>query len=54
MIGNGSVPDGPVHNVHTPDYDFNDDILTLGAAYWVQPVKKAWGEFVSWRWLRRF
>ena len=43
MIGNGSAPDGPVHNVHTPDYDFNDDILTWGAAYWVQSVRKALG-----------
>jgi amidohydrolase len=34
FIGNG--PGAPVH---TPDYDFNDDILTLGAAYWVQLVR---------------
>jgi hypothetical protein len=27
-----------VHHVHTPSYDFNDDILTLGVAYWVRLV----------------
>jgi hippurate hydrolase len=39
MIGNGFAPDGSFHNVHTPSYDFNDDILTLGAAYWVKLVQ---------------
>ncbi len=39
MIGNGVAEDGSFHNVHTPGYDFNDDILTLGAAYWVQLVR---------------
>jgi amidohydrolase len=39
MIGNGSAPDGSVHPVHTQEYDFNDEILTLGAAYWVQLVR---------------
>jgi amidohydrolase len=39
MIGNGTAKDGSVHHVHTPGYDFNDDILTLGAAYWVQLVR---------------
>ncbi len=43
MIGNGSAPDGKVHNVHTPEYDFNDAILTLGAAYWVQLVRAELG-----------
>jgi hippurate hydrolase len=43
MIGNGVAPDGKFHNVHTPDYDFNDDILTLGAAYWVQLVQTELG-----------
>jgi amidohydrolase len=38
MIGNGVADDGSYHNVHTPGYDFNDDILTLGSAYWVQLV----------------
>ncbi len=35
-IGNGAKADGTYHNVHTPQYDFNDDILTLGATYWVR------------------
>lgn len=32
--------------VHTPGYDFNDDILTRGAAYWVQLVHT---EMSGWR-----
>ena len=43
MIGNGTARDGSVHHVHTPDYDFNDDILTLGSAYWVQLVRTELG-----------
>ena len=26
--------------LHTPDYDFNDEILTLGAGYWVSLVRE--------------
>ena len=37
--GNGVEADGSFHNVHTPGYDFNDDILALGAAYWVKLVQ---------------
>jgi amidohydrolase len=40
MIGNGVGSDGSFHNVHTPRYDFNDEILTLGAAYWVTLVQQ--------------
>ena len=40
MIGNGVAPDGSFHNVHTPLYDFNDEIITLGASYWVSLVQK--------------
>jgi amidohydrolase len=40
MIGNGVAPDGSFQNVHTPSYDFNDEILTLGAAYWVTLVEQ--------------
>jgi hippurate hydrolase len=40
MIGNGVAPDGSFHDVHTPDYDFNDEILTLGAGYWVSLVRE--------------
>jgi amidohydrolase len=43
MIGNGVAPDGSFHNVHTPDYDFNDEILTLGAGYWVSLVQEELG-----------
>jgi hippurate hydrolase len=40
MIGNGVAPDGSFHNVHTPGYDFNDEIITLGAGYWVSLVQE--------------
>jgi len=40
FIGNGIGP-----GVHTPHYDFNDEIIPLGAAYWVSLVQQelAWG-----------
>ena len=38
FIGNGMAPDGSFHNVHTPGFNFNDDIIPLGVAYWVQLV----------------
>ena len=38
LIGNGG--DGPGGcGLHSPSYDFNDDILGLGADYWVQLVE---------------
>ena len=40
FIGNGVAPDGSFHAVHTPHYDFNDEILTLGSAYWVSLVRQ--------------
>jgi len=43
LIGNGMDPDGTFHNVHTPLYDFNDDIITLGSAYWVSLVRQELG-----------
>jgi hippurate hydrolase len=43
MIGNGVACDGSFHYVHTPEYDFNDGILTLGAAYWVSLVGEELG-----------
>jgi len=43
MIGNGVEPDGSYHYVHTPEYDFNDEILTIGAAYWVSLVAEELG-----------
>ncbi len=40
FVGNGVKPDGSFHSVHTPHYDFNDDIITLGASYWVSLVRQ--------------
>ena len=40
FIGNGLAPDGSHHAVHTPHFNFNDDILTLGAGYWVNLVRQ--------------
>lgn len=37
-IGNGVGTDGTWHALHTPKYDFNDEILPLGAAFWVAVV----------------
>ena len=28
------MPMDRIHDLHTPLYDFNDDILCLGATYW--------------------
>ena len=43
FIGAGANPDGSFHDVHTPRYDFNDEILTLGAGYWVSLVREELG-----------
>ena len=40
FVGNGLNQDGTFHAVHTPLYDFNDEILTLGASYWVSLVRQ--------------
>jgi hippurate hydrolase len=37
-IGNG--PSAGSCLLHNPHYDFNDDILPVGAAYWVKLVEK--------------
>ena len=37
-IGNGLAEGGCM--LHNPRYDFNDDILTLGATYWVRLAEK--------------
>ena len=44
MIGNGGTGEGGCQNVHSPLYDFNDQILTTGAAYWVNLVKLELGD----------
>ena len=33
-LGAGSGPDTP--NIHNPRYDFNDEVLAIGASYWVR------------------
>jgi hippurate hydrolase len=38
FIGNGSGKGGCV--IHNPGYDFNDDILALGASYWVRLTER--------------
>ena len=35
MLGNGKGEQGGCM-VHNPRYDFNDDILPIGASYWVE------------------
>lgn len=37
-IGNGAGEGGCM--LHNPRYDFNDDIIPIGAAYWVELVRK--------------
>ena len=44
MIGNGGDKEGGCHYVHSPLYDFNDAILTTGAAYWVNLVQLELGD----------
>ncbi|MBX9942950.1 MAG: amidohydrolase [Reyranella sp.] len=44
MIGNGGTDEGGCHNVHSPLYDFNDKILTTGAAYWMNLVRLELGD----------
>jgi metal-dependent amidase/aminoacylase/carboxypeptidase family protein len=36
-LGNGPAENG--RNLHSPRYDFNDEILPVGAAYWVHLVE---------------
>jgi hippurate hydrolase len=40
FIGNGVNPNGPTHAVHTPLYNFNDEIIPLGVEYWVSIVQQ--------------
>jgi hippurate hydrolase len=39
FMGNG-VADRHAHPLHSADYDFNDDALTLGSSYWVELVEQ--------------
>jgi amidohydrolase len=43
FLGNGTGPDGITHNVHTPRYDFNDEAIPSGVAYWVTLVGQQLG-----------
>lgn len=38
-IGNGSMEGG--RNLHNPNYDFNDETLTLGVQFWVEVATRA-------------
>ncbi|HEX7075521.1 MAG TPA: amidohydrolase [Hyphomicrobiaceae bacterium] len=42
LIGNG-MDRGGAAQLHTSSYDFNDSIVTVGAAYWVQLVRDELG-----------
>jgi hippurate hydrolase len=39
----GNDPAGGSASLHNPHYDFNDDILPLGVAYWVELVQRVLG-----------
>ncbi len=43
IIGNGTEAGSGGDKLHTPLYDFNDAILTLGAGYWVSLVRQELG-----------
>jgi hippurate hydrolase len=43
FIGGGSGPDGTSPNLHTPHFDFNDEIIPMGVAYWVSVVDQELG-----------
>jgi amidohydrolase len=43
FIGNGTAPDGQVHELHTPMYDFNDATLPHGIGFWVGLVRQELG-----------
>ena len=40
-LGNGGEGERGGCAVHNPHYDFNDDVLTLGASYWARLVESA-------------
>lgn len=39
FLGNGGGPGGCA--IHDPSYDFNDEVLTIGASYWVRLAEMA-------------
>ena len=44
FIGAGAGPDGTSPNLHTPHFDFNDEIIPLGVAWWVGVVEQELGK----------
>ena len=44
MIGNGGTEEGGCQNVHSPLYDFSDEIITTGSAYWINLVNLELGD----------
>jgi amidohydrolase len=40
FLGNGTATDGSFHSIHTPQYDFNDEVIPIGVAYWVSLVQQ--------------
>ena len=40
VLGLGNGPGTGGCTLHNPHYDFNDDLLRLGASYWVQVVRR--------------
>src|SRR5271166_822202 len=43
FLGNGVAEDGSFHNIHTPYYNFNDEVIPTGMAYWVSLVHEELG-----------
>ncbi|WP_114377276.1 M20 aminoacylase family protein [Elioraea thermophila] len=43
FIGGGAGPDGTSPGLHTPEFDFNDETIPLGVAYWVSVVERELG-----------
>ncbi|MFN3447160.1 MAG: M20 aminoacylase family protein [Roseococcus sp.] len=43
FIGGGKGPEGSSPNLHTPHFDFNDEIIPLGVAYWASVVDQELG-----------
>src|SRR4051794_10674270 len=40
FLGNGTAPDGAIHNAHPPHYDFNDEAIGAGVAFWDRLVRQ--------------
>jgi hippurate hydrolase len=43
FLGGGTGPEGSSANLHTPHFDFNDDIIPLGVGYWASVVEQELG-----------